>query len=127
MKRCTSCGDEKDEAAFGNSSYHKSGRQSACLVCRRKQSKEWKERNKQRVSAYAHLYQSIHKDRLSANRLTYKTTRSYAWMKESRPDMLCRYEVIRRLKEKLVVIPEALISAEVLRIQIKHALKEMEK
>ena len=50
MKVCTKCGDEKPLADFPRFQRARDGRSPSCRVCRNAQSKEYRERNRERLS-----------------------------------------------------------------------------
>ncbi len=67
-KVCTNCGLEKNMCDFGPRKDSKDGLQSQCKVCKNKSSKEYKERNKDKIK----IYRENGKDKMKIYRETNK-------------------------------------------------------
>ncbi len=52
MKKCNSCGIEKDECEFPKDKTHKDGLSSLCKECRNKRSDNWRKANQEKFLSY---------------------------------------------------------------------------
>jgi len=61
MKKCTQCGEEKNESEFYKSKHLKSGLRSNCKICQNAVSKKWRDANPSAQKGYRDKHYQTHK------------------------------------------------------------------
>lgn len=62
MKKCSKCGEEKDDIFFGKDSRLKDGLRGECKECHKKTCNAWRKRNPERVKQSSQKHYEINKD-----------------------------------------------------------------
>ena len=64
MKKCSKCGIEKELTEFGKYKRSKDGLKPHCKICRREESKKYRESNKDKIKKQAKKYRESNKDKI---------------------------------------------------------------
>jgi len=97
MKKCSKCGEQKDENLFGKDKRLKSGLRGECKECHYKVCNNWKERNPGKVKEYLKKSYENHRDDILYKQKIRDKNRSFE--EKERKREYCR-EYYRQTKEK---------------------------